>query len=136
MQKIFVTIFAAALMIMPAQAATWVAADRVAAVGKTIITKNNLPAKTTFKVVNGAADNTNTSTTNIVQISSTDLTYADPIVAERNSNKKKLDKFNKEQAKNKALRAKNIAQYKATGGLSGWDASYTILKTLTESSEK
>lgn len=61
---------------MPAQAATWVAADRVAAVGKTIITKNNLPAKTTFKVVNGAADNTNTSTTNIVQISSTDLTYA------------------------------------------------------------
>ena len=33
MQKIFVTIFAAALMIMPAQAATWVAADRVAAVG-------------------------------------------------------------------------------------------------------
>ena len=64
------------------------------------------------------------------------LTYADPIVAERNSNKKKLDKFNKEQAKNKALRAKNIAQYKATGGLSGWDASYTILKTLTESSEK
>lgn len=54
MQKIFVTIFAAALMIMPAQAATWVAADRVAAVGKTIITKNNLPAKTTFKVVNGA----------------------------------------------------------------------------------
>lgn len=258
MQKIFVTIFAAALMIMPAQAATWVAADRVAAVGKTIITKNNLPAKTTFKVVNGAADNTNTSTTNIVQISSTDLTYAgtdtevaavisheigqiingksakdnfrkiaknaitsnlssdniittaanseyvsnktslsdnkaaditgvdlmiqagynplamivvvtkmpgstleilqgkpanseramniydyltynypskvkagygcqeyrafltyaDPIVADRNSNKKKLDKFNKEQAKNKALRAKNIAQYKATGGLS------------------
>ena len=64
------------------------------------------------------------------------LTYADPIVADRNSNKKKLDKFNKEQAKNKALRAKNIAQYKATGGLSGWDASYTILKTLTESSEK
>ena len=62
------------------------------------------------------------------------LTYADPIVADRNSNKKKLDKFNKEQAKNKALRAKNIAQYKATGGLSGWDASYTILKTLTESS--
>ena len=42
----------------------------------------------------------------------------------------------KEQEKNKAERAKNIAQYKATGGLSGWDASYTILKTLTESTEK
>ena len=58
MQKIFVTIFAAALMIMPAQAATWVAADRVAAVGKTIITKNNLPAKTTFKVVKESVEET------------------------------------------------------------------------------
>lgn len=276
MQKIILTIFAAALMIMPASAATWVAADRVSTVGSTIITKNNLPAKTTFKVVNGAADNTNTSLTNVVQISSTDLTYAgtdtevaavisheigliingkaskdklrniaksaitsnlssdnliataansefvanktslrdnkdaditgvdlmiqagynplamivvvtkmpgstmealqgkpsnseramniydyltynypskvkagygcqeyrnfltyaDPIVADRNASKKKLEKFNKEQAKNKALRAKNIAQYKATGGLSGWDASYTVLQQLTESSEK
>lgn len=276
MQKIIVTIFAVAMMILPSSAATWVAADRVSTVGKAIITKNGLPAKTTFKVVNGAADNSNTSATNVVQISSTDLTYAgtdtevaavvaheigliingkaskdkfrsiakaaitenlssdniittasnseflankvslsdnkaaditgadllikagynplamvvvvtkmpgstleilqgkpanseramniydyltynypskvkagygcqeyrtfleyaNPIVAERNSNKKKLAAFNKTQAKNKALRAKNIAQYKATGGLSGWDASYTILKSLSESSEK
>ena len=276
MQKIIVTIFAVAMMILPSSAATWVAADRVSTVGKAIITKNGLPAKTTFKVVNGVADNSNTSATNVVQISSTDLTYAgtdtevaavvaheigliingkaskdkfrniakaaitenlssdniittasnseflankvslsdnkaaditgadllikagynplamvvvvtkmpgstleilqgkpanseramniydyltynypskvkagygcqedrtfleyaNPIVAERNSNKKKLAAFNKIQAKNKALRAKNIAQYKATGGLSGWDASYTILKSLSESSEK
>lgn len=276
MQKIIVTIFAVAMMILPSSAATWVAADRVSTVGKAIITKNGLPPKTTFKVVNGAADNSNTSVTNVVQISSTDLTYAGtdtevaavvaheigliingkaskdkfrniakaaitenlssdniittasnseflankvslsdnkaaditgadllikagynplamvvvvtkmpgstleilqgkpanseramniydyltynypskvkagygcqeyrtfleyakPIVAERNSNKKKLAAFNKTQAKNKALRAKNIAQYKATGGLSGWDASYTILKSLSESSEK
>ena len=276
MQKIIVTIFAVAMMILPSSAATWVAADRVSTVGKAIITKNGLPAKTTFKVVNGTADNSNTSTTNVVQISSTDLTYAgtdtevaavvaheigliingkaskdkfrniakvaitenlssdniittasnseflankvslsdnkaaditgadllikagynplamvvvvtkmpgstleilqgkpanseramniydyltynypskvkagygcqeyrtfleyaNPIVAERNSNKKKLAAFNKTQAKNKALRAKNIAQYKATGGLSGWDASYTILKSLSESNEK
>lgn len=276
MQKIIVTIFAVAMMILPSSAATWVAADRVSTVGKAIITKNGLPAKTTFKVVNGAANNSNTSATNVVQISSTDLTYAgtdtevaavvaheigliingkaskdkfrniakaaitenlssdniittasnseflankislsdnkaaditgadllikagynplamvvvvtkmpgstleilqgkpanseramniydyltynypskvkagygcqeyrtfleyaNPIVAERNSNKKKLAAFNKTQAKNKALRAKNIAQYKATGGLSGWDASYTILKSLSESSEK
>ena len=276
MQKIIVTIFAVAMMILPSSAATWVAADRVSTVGKAIITKNGLPAKTTFKVVNGAADNSNTSTTNVVQISSTDLTYAgtdtevaavvaheigliingkagkdkfrnlakaaitenlssdniittasnseflankislsdnkaaditgadllikagynplamvvvvtkmpgstleilqgkpanseramniydyltynypskvkagygcqeyrtfleyaNPIVAERNSNKKKLAAFNKTQAKNKALRAKNIAQYKATGGLSGWDASYIILKSLSESNEK
>lgn len=276
MKKIIVTIFAVAMMILPSSAATWVAADRVSTVGKAIITKNGLPAKTTFKVVNGSADNSNTSATNVVQISSTDLTYAgtdtevaavvaheigliingkaskdkfrsiakaaitenlssdniittasnseflankvslsdnkaaditgadllikagynplamvvvvtkmpgstleilqgkpanseramniydyltynypskvkagygcqeyrtfleyaNPIVAERNSNKKKLAAFNKIQAKNKALRAKNIAQYKATGGLSGWDASYTILKSLSESSEK
>ena len=276
MQKIIVTIFAVAMMILPSSAATWVAADRVSTVGKAIITKNDLPAKTTFKVVNGAADNSNTSASNVVQISSTDLTYAgtdtevaavvaheigliingkaskdkfrniakaaitenlssdniittasnseflankvslsdnkaaditgadllikagynplamvvvvtkmpgstleilqgkpanseramniydyltynypskvkagygcqeyrtfleyaNPIVAERNSNKKKLAAFNKIQAKNKALRAKNIAQYKATGELSGWDASYTILKSLSESSEK
>lgn len=63
------------------------------------------------------------------------LTYADPIVKDRNSNKKKLDKFKKEQAKNKAERTKQIAKYKATGGISGWDATYNILKTLSESSE-
>ena len=44
--------------------------------------------------------------------------------------------INKEQKKNKAQRAKNISQYKATGGLSGWDASYTILQQLTGSSER
>ena len=63
------------------------------------------------------------------------LAYADPIVKERNSNKKKLEKFNKEQEKNRATRAKNIAQYKSTG-TSGWDASYNILKAFTEFSEK
>ena len=276
MKRLITLLFVLSLASSQAFAATWVAADRVSVVGKNLITKNNLPAKTTFKVVNGAADNSNTSTTNVIQISSTDLTYtgndsevaaivahemgqiingkegkdrlrniakaaladklsadnvlntaansefvanktslkdnkeaditavdlmmktdynplamvvvitkmpgstleavqgkpanseramsvydymtynypsrvkkgygcqeykafltyADPIVKERNSNKKKLEKFNKEQEKNKALRAKNLAQYKATGGLSGWDASYAILKSLSESTEK
>ena len=276
MKKIIVSVFALALMISPAFAASWNAADRVATVGKTIIAKNGLPAKTTFKVVNGTANNANTNLTNVIQISSTDLTYAgndsevaavianemghiingtysknqmrnaaknaitsklsseniistaanseflanktslsdekvaditgvdllaktgynplamivvitkqpgstlealqgkpsnteramnvydymtynypsrvktgygcqeyrafltyaDPIVKDRNASKKKLAKFNKEQAKNKALRAKEIAQYKTTGGVSGWDASYTLLKTLSESTEK
>lgn len=276
MKKIIVSMFTLALMVSPAFAATWNAADRVATVGKTIVTKNSLPGKTIFKVVNGTANNANTNLTNVIQISSTDLTYAgndsevaavianemghiingtysknqirnaaknaitsklsseniistaansefwanktnlsdekaaditgvdllaktgynplamivvitkqpgstlealqgrpanteramnvydymtynypsrvkagygcqeyrafltyaDPIVKERNANKKKLAKFNKEQAKNKALRAKEIAQYKTTGGVSGWDASYTILKTLSESTEK
>lgn len=276
MKKIIISLFAAAIITLPSTAATWVAADRVAPVGKQLLTKNGLPATTTFKVVNGAADNSAVATTNTIQISSTDLTYAgndsevaavvsnelghiinghyaknkmrklakaaltgnlssdnvittasnsdfvanktslkdnkeaditgsdmmiqagynplamvvvitkmpgstleilagkpanseramnvydyltynypskvkagygcneyrafltyaDPIVKDRNANPKKLAKFNKEQQKAKALRAKNIAQYKATGGQSGWDASYTILKTLSESSEK
>lgn len=63
------------------------------------------------------------------------LSYIEPTINERNSNKKKLEKFEKEQAKLKADRAKQIAKYKATGGLNGWDASYNILKNLSESSE-
>ncbi len=59
------------------------------------------------------------------------LNYANPIVNERNSNEKKLAKFNKEQAKNQTKRAKDIAQYKSTG-LSGWDTSYQLLQSFTE----
>ena len=276
MRKIISLFFILSILIVPTFAAEYNPASKVADVGKNILTKNNLPSKTTFKVVTGIADNTNTSTTNIIEISQEDLTYtgndnevaavvsyeighiingkaakdkfrdiaknaiantlskdniistaanseylrsktnlkdnkeaditgvdlmiqagynplaiivvitkmpgstleilqgkpanteramnvfdyltynypskvkagygcqeyrnflayADPIVKERNSDKKKLEKFNKEQEKNKQLRAKNVAQYKTTGGVSGWDASYTILKTLTESSEK
>ncbi len=62
------------------------------------------------------------------------LSYAEPIVEKRNANAKKLAKFNTEQKKNKELRAKKVAQYKATG-LSGWDASYIILNSLIETSE-
>lgn len=62
------------------------------------------------------------------------LAYIQPTIDERNSNKTKFAKFQKEQAKLKKERAKQIAKYKATGGLNGWDASYTILKNLSESS--
>lgn len=62
------------------------------------------------------------------------LNYANPIVEERNANSKKLAKFNKQQAKNKAERVKNVAQYKATG-TSSWDTSYQLIKAFTESSE-
>ena len=62
------------------------------------------------------------------------LAYADPIVNERNSNKKKLAKFNKQQEKYKAERAKKVAKYRNTNS-SGWDTNYLILKTLSESSE-
>lgn len=59
------------------------------------------------------------------------LTYANPIVEDRNANSKKLAKFNKEQAKNQTKRAKDIANYKSTG-LSGWDTSYQLLQSFTQ----
>ena len=63
------------------------------------------------------------------------LAFIQPDIDERNANTKKLAKWEKEQAKLKKERAKQIAKYKAKGGLNGWDASYTILKNLSESSE-
>lgn len=63
------------------------------------------------------------------------LTYANPIIEERNASAKKLAKFNKEQEKNKAERIKNVNQYKTTG-TSSWDTSYQLIQAFTESSEK
>ena len=276
MKKLILSIFALVVMIAPATAATWVAADRVAPVGKVLVEKNSLPNKISFKVVNGAVDNSAVSTTNVIQISSTDLTYAgndnevaavisyeigqiingkagkdkfrnaakaalaeklskdnilntavnseylknkqnlddqkeadmtgvdlminagynplamvvvitkmpgsnieialgkpanseramsvynyltynypdkvkagygcqeyrnflaysDPIVEKRNKSKRSLNKFNKEQEKIKKERAKNLAQYKSTNGMSSWDATYTIINELTTKKTK
>ena len=63
------------------------------------------------------------------------LAFIQPDIDERNADAKKLTKWEKEQAKLKKERAKQIAKYKATGGLNGWDASYTILKNLSENAE-
>ncbi len=76
MKKIFLSLFTAAILVLPSSAATWIAADRVAPVGAKIVKANSLPSTITFKVVNGAADNSLATSTNTVQISSTDLTYA------------------------------------------------------------
>ena len=272
MKKWFLSLFAAAVIVMPANAATWVAANRVAPVGAQIVKANSLPSTIQFKVVNGAADNSSATTTNTIQVSSTDLSYtgndnevayvvahelggiiadnvgkkkvrsffknlftrnlssdnvistamnseyvtnkentkynkdadimgidlminggynplagivvltkmpgstmeilqgkpanseramyiydyltynfpskvkagygcneyraflayANPIVEERNADKKKLDKFNKEQKKLKSERDKQLSKYKATGGLSSWNVSYELLKSITE----
>ena len=269
MKKFMISALSFFLLALGANAATFNAADRVSTVGKTLLTKNDLPSKTDFKVINGSVDNSNVSATgiiyipkdqleyagndnevaavvaheigsiingksskeklrNIVQnttgVSSTvassfinsktqmkdnkdaDITgvdlmikanynplamivvltkqpststfealsgkpsnseramnifdylsynypskikaryacqeyraflvYAEPIAAERNSDKKKLEKFNKEQEKAKKERAKNLAQYKATGGISGWDATYAILNDFVNGGEK
>lgn len=63
------------------------------------------------------------------------LAYIEPTITERNSNKKALKKYEKTQEKIKKERAKQIAKYKATGGLNGWDASYQILKNLSQQAE-
>lgn len=272
MKKIILSLFAAALLVLPSAAATkWTASDRVAPVGKVVVEKNSLPAKLQFKLVDETVDNSTTSTTNVVQISKTDLTYAgndnevaaviayelgqiingktgkdnlraaakailaeklskdnivnttanseywnsktalrdkkeadmtavdlmvkagynplalvvvitkmpgsnlelimgqpanadramsafnyidynypdkvkagygcqeyrnfltyaDPIVQKRNKTKRSIKKFAKEQEKIKADRAKSLNQYKMSGGLSGWDATYSILNELS-----
>ena len=77
MKKIILSVFAMALLILPSTAATkWTATDRVAPVGKIIVEKNSLPAKLQFKIVEDAVNNSQTSTTNIVQVSKADLAYA------------------------------------------------------------
>lgn len=277
MRKLILSVFAMALLILPSSAASkWTASDRVAPVGKVIVEKNGLPAKLQFKLVENIADNSQTSSTNIVQISKDDLTYAgndnevaaviayelgqiingktgkdnlraaakailaeklskdnivnttanseywnsktalkdkkeadmtaidlmvkanynplalvvvitkmpgsnlelvmgipanseramsaynylaynypekvkagygcqeyrnfltysDPIVEKRNKSKRAIKKFAKEQEKIKADRAKSLNQYKMSGGLSGWDATYAILNELSTESKK
>ena len=277
MKKVLLSVFTMALFVLPSTAATWSASDRVAPVAKVIVEKNSLPAKLQFKVVDTAVDNSSTSTTNIVQVSKNELTYAgndnevaavvsyelgqiingksgkdnlraatkallaeklskdnivnttanseywtsktslndqkeadmtavdlmvkagynplalvvvitkmpgsnlelvmgkpanseramsaynyiaynyqdkikagygcqeyrnfltyaDPIVEKRNKSKRSVKKFAKEQEKIKADRAKSLNQYKMSGGLSGWDATYAILQELsTESNSK
>ena len=64
------------------------------------------------------------------------LEYIEPTITERNNNKRVLAKFEKTQAKLKKQRTKQIAKYKVTGGLNGWDASYSILKNLSEQAER
>ena len=277
MRKIILSLFTAALLILPSSAATtWNATNRVAPVGKVIIEKNSLPAKLQYKVVEDAVDNSQTSTTNIVQVTKADLayagndnevaaviayelgqiingksgkdniraaakallaqklsgenivnttanseywnsktalrdqkeadmtavdlmvkagynplalvvvitkmpgtnlelvmgkpanseramsaynylaynypekvkagygcqeyrnflTYADPIVEKRNKSKRQVKKFAKEQEKIKKERAKSLNQYKMSGGLSGWDATYAILNEMTTTEKK
>ena len=69
MKKIILSIFILASFVLPTNAATtWSASDRVAPVSKVIVEKNILPAKLQFKLVEGVVDNSQTSTTNVVQI--------------------------------------------------------------------
>ena len=271
MKKLILSVLTMSIFVVSASAATWTATGRVAPVSKIVVEKNSLPAKLQFKIVDGTVDNSTTSTTNVVQISKTDLTYAgndnevaavvsyelgqiingksgkdnlraatkailaeklskdnivnttanseywnsktalkdkkeadmtavdlmvkagynplalvvvitkmpgtnlelvmgqpanseramsaynyiaynypekikagygcqeyrnflaysDPIVQKRNKSKRQVKKFAKEQEKIKADRARSLNQYKMSGGLSGWDATYAILQEMS-----
>jgi len=63
------------------------------------------------------------------------IEYIEPTITKRESSKKELAKFKKQQEKFKKQRAKDLKTYKATGGTTGWDASYSVLKTLMNSTE-
>ena len=77
MKKFILSVFAMALLILPSSAATkWAATDRVAPVGKVIVEKNSLPAKLQFQIVENAVNNSQTASTNVVQVSKADLAYA------------------------------------------------------------
>lgn len=55
------------------------------------------------------------------------VAYADPIIKERQSNKKQEKKNTKEQEKAKKNSTSQLTKFKNRGGLSGWDAAYSIL---------
>lgn len=55
------------------------------------------------------------------------LAYANPIVTERNTNKKMLKKYNKDNAKAQKKSQSQLTKFRTRGGLSGWDAAYELL---------
>lgn len=56
------------------------------------------------------------------------VAYIQPTIDERNSDKKALEKFQKEQANAKKEREKQLLKYKVTGGANGWNVTQTLLK--------
>lgn len=60
------------------------------------------------------------------------LAYAQPIEESRKSNSKALKKHNKTYSKAKTNTLKKIAQFKVRGGISGWDAVYSLLNSTQQ----
>ncbi len=77
MKKVLVSLFMAVVMVLPASAATYNASERVQTVGQNILTKNGITtANVKFTVVSGVVDNSNYQTDKVVNISSSELSYA------------------------------------------------------------
>lgn len=76
MKKVLLSLFIAVAVIMPANAATYKATDRVETVGAALLTKNGIPnSNVKFMVVAGNPDNSNYATNKIVNVSTDDLKY-------------------------------------------------------------
>ena len=73
--KKLLLLFTAILLAAPAFSATWSAVDRVSAVGKQILTKNNLPADTKFVVTETAVVNSTSNTNKEIYIQKEALGY-------------------------------------------------------------
>lgn len=77
MKKVLLSLFAVAIIAVPSFAANYNAANRVETVGQTLLTKNGIPASNVkFTVVSGNVDNSQYSTTKVVNVSSNELSYA------------------------------------------------------------
>lgn len=77
MKKILFTLFAAAVFVLPASAATYDAASRVQPVGEQILTKNGIKATNIkFMVVSDTPNNSNFISNKVINISSAELAFA------------------------------------------------------------
>ena len=63
------------------------------------------------------------------------LADAEPVIQKETKTKKKLAKFNKEQQKLIQERQKDLAKYKANGGLNSWGVTYDWLTTTEQASQ-
>lgn len=76
MKKVLMSLFVAIAIMIPANAASFNAANRVPTVGVNLLNKNGIPSsKVKFAVVSGAVDNSNYATDRVINISSEELSY-------------------------------------------------------------
>lgn len=60
------------------------------------------------------------------------MEYASPIVKERNSDPKKLAKFNKQQEKLKTKRLAKLEKYKNAKDSNGWEKSFNVIRAISQ----
>lgn len=60
------------------------------------------------------------------------MEYASPIVKERNSDTKKLAKFNKQQEKLKTKRLAKLEKYKNAKDSNGWEKSFNVIRAISQ----